>query len=280
MDTYSKIEKALTYIKLNSTKNLHLDDVAKYINISPFYFQKLFKEWAGVTPKQFNQFLNIEYAKTILAGNNLAEVTYTIGLSSPSRLHDLFITIEAMTPAEYRDGGRDLTISYSINTSKFGKYIIATTEKGVCSLSFISTVTEGIKELESNWPNAQLIERVTKNQKLVIDYFNNLTNSKIKLHLKGTNFQLKIWNALLKIPEGNLKSYSQIGTLIDSKSYRAIGNAIGANPISFIIPCHRVINSTGKLGNYRWGIERKLAMIGYEASELLIKRDNIKNSLS
>lgn len=270
MGNYDIIEKALKYIENHQEANL--DEVAEHVHISPFHFQRVFKEWAGVTPKQFIQFLSIERAKSILdEKNNLTETTYKAGLSSPSRLHDLFVTIEAMTPAEYKDKGKDLEIKFSYNDSPFGHYMIATTSRGICNLAFVKSQSAGLVDLKSKWFNAKLIEGSDENQQIVHDYLNKgiLNNKKIKLHLKGTNFQLKVWEALLKIPQSKLSSYSRISEIIGSKAHRAVGTAISNNPVAFIIPCHRVVKNIGKIGNYRWGTERKMGMIGWEAAKLM-----------
>jgi AraC family transcriptional regulator of adaptative response/methylated-DNA-[protein]-cysteine methyltransferase len=270
MNNYQVIERALHYIATQAKTDLDLNTIAAHVNLSPFHFQRVFKEWAGVSPKQFMQFLNIEHAKSLLNHEPTTDITYSVGLSSPGRLHDLFVSIEAMTPAEFRDGGKGLAINYSFHTSKFGDYLIASTSRGICALSFIESKETALAELTQKWSGATLTEGSDAYQQTVIDYLTHHLpgKDKIKLHLKGTNFQLKVWQALLNIPEGALRSYAQLATSIDSKAFRAVGTAISDNPVAFVIPCHRVINSIGRIGNYRWGKERKMSMIGWEAAHI------------
>lgn len=270
MSNYQVIKKALLYIAENSKNQPSLKELSEYCHLSEGHFQRIFTEWAGISPKKFLRVLNVEYAKSILnEGGSIEDATYTIGLSSTSRLHDLFVDIEAMTPAEYKNGGRSLTINYSFDNCKYGEYLVASTSKGICELIF-KEKKDSLNQLKNKWPNAKLIETLDKRHTAVKDFINNKLESKekIKLHIKGTNFQIKVWQALLKIPEGNLKSYSQIAKSIKTKGFRAVGTAIGDNPIAYIIPCHRVIKSTGVMGNYRWGKAVKLSMLGYETGKL------------
>lgn len=270
MNNYQVIKRALLYIVENSKVQPSLKEIAKHCELSEGHFQRTFTEWAGISPKKFLRVLNIEYAKNILdSGGSIEDATYTIGLSSTSRLHDLFVDIEAMTPAEYKNGGKYLTIEYSFNNCKYGNYLVASTSKGICELIF-GEKEETLNQLKTKWPNANLLENLNKEHKKVKDFIENKLDrkDKLKLHIKGTNFQIKVWQALLKIPEGNLKSYSQIASSINTKGFRAVGTAIGDNPIAYIIPCHRVIKNTGVIGNYRWGKATKLAMLGYETGKL------------
>lgn len=253
-----------------------MDEVAKSVNLSPFHFQRLFTEWAGVSPKQFLQYITLQNAKSILSKpqTTLFDAAFETGLSGTSRLHDLFVKIEGMTPGEFKNGGENIKIRYSFQRSVFGNYLIASTEKGICNLFFYDIPEEQIvSELKEQWNRADIIEQMDENQNRVIRFFDKTLNGheKIKLHLKGTEFQIKVWEALLKIPEGQLSSYSDIADLIGQENAsRAVGTAIGKNPIGYLIPCHRVIKSTGGIGEYRWGSERKMAMIGWEASKVKI----------
>ncbi len=272
MDEYYKIAKAIDYIKTNFKNQPSLDEIAVAINLSPFHFQRLFTEWAGVSPKKFLSFLTLEYAKTCLMSNTLSEASYNAGLSGTGRLHDLFVGIEGMTPGEYKNGGESLSISYTTsNSSAFGNYLIASTSKGICQLLFYEDDEESvIKELRTLWLKAKLVEGNDDNHEIVRDFFKNdfKDANKIKLHLKGTEFQVKVWEALLKIPEGAIRSYNSIAQAIDKPTAnRAVGSAIGDNPIAFIIPCHRVIKSAGGIGEYRWGSARKQLMLGWEAAK-------------
>lgn len=269
---YDRIAKAITYIKENYRSQPSLDEVAEKANLSPYHFQRLFKEWAGVSPKKFLQYVSVENAKKMLSGQNttLFDTTMEIGLSGTGRLHDLFVNIEGMTPGEYKNGGEQLIINYSYAQSPFGTVMIASTEKGLCHVAFVDDEEKAYYDLKSQFPNATYRQRVDHCQVNALMIFANDWSqiSKIKLHLKGTDFQLKVWEALLKIPLGELTSYGTIAREIESpKASRAVGTAIGKNPIAFLIPCHRVIQSSGEIGEYHWGNIRKTAIIGWEASK-------------
>ena len=273
MQNYYRIAKAIEYIKGNFREQPDLDEVAKNIYLSPFHFQRIFTEWAGVSPKKFLQFLSLDYAKNILneRDTTISEAAFETGLSGTGRLHDLFVKIEGMTPGEYKNGGENLKINYSFNDSPFGTYLVASTGKGICSLHFIEDKNSAIDYLKSQWFNAKVEERGDVYQSKVKKFFENdfSETEKIKLHLRGTEFQLKVWEALLSSPEGQLTSYSDIAKDVCTvKASRAVGSAIGNNPVAYIIPCHRVIKKIGGIGEYRWGQTRKIAMIGWEASKL------------
>ena len=267
---YERIEQAIRFIRENFQDQPDLDEIARQIHLSPFHFQRLFKEWAGVSPKKFLQFTSIEYAKQLLQQQKtLATVSFETGLSGTSRLHDLFIHIEGMTPGEYQQGGRNLRIYYSHAETLFGNILIASTEKGICHISFVRESSE-LNDLTSRFPAAILDQKTDLHQQEALKMFRDDWSDldKIKLHLKGTPFQIKVWNALLQIPMGSLKSYLEIANEIgDPKASRAVGTAIGNNPVAYIIPCHRVITSSGNLGGYHWGIDRKSAIIGWEAAK-------------
>ncbi|MBB2149492.1 methylated-DNA--[protein]-cysteine S-methyltransferase [Pedobacter gandavensis] len=268
---YQRIEKAIDYLKTNFKLQPSLEEIADHIHLSPFHFQRMFSEWAGVSPKQFLQYLSIEYAKEILKkqNGNLAEAAYETGLSGTSRLHDLFIKIEGMTPGEYKNGGQQLEINYSYAESPFGPILVASTAKGICYMAFSDDPDQAFLELQQLFPNASYQQLLDQIQQNALYIFNTDWNrlSEVKLHLKGTDFQIKVWETLLKVPTGNLASYADIANAIaHPKANRAVGTAVGHNPIAFLIPCHRVIKSTGELGQYHWGIARKTAMIGWEAA--------------
>lgn len=267
MNNYSKVEKALFYISENFKHQPSLKEVANQSGLSELQFQKVFTEWAGISPKKFLQCTNINYAKEILRrGESVEDATYRTGLSGTSRLHNIFINILTMTPSEYNNGGRSLIIKYSFNTSKFGDYLVASTSKGICEIIFGDSVNT-LKSLRAKWPNAILENSKETCHTLVFKFIDSkLTDEKLTVHIRGTNFQIKVWEALLKIPKGKLSNYGEISKQLNCKAYRAVGYAVGSNPIAYIIPCHRVINSTGVFGNYRWGKERKLAMLGCELS--------------
>lgn len=269
MNNYNKIAKAIQYIVLNFKNQPELNEIAESVNMSSFHFQRIFTEWAGVSPKKFLQFVSIDHAKNILNQENstLSEAAFEAGLSGTGRLHDLFINIEAMTPGEYKNGGENLKIKYSFNESLFGNYLVASTSKGICNLFFEDDKSKAIGELKNKWYKAQTEESRDKNQQKVIKFFERSSSGKIDLHIHGTEFQLKVWEALLQIPESRLNSYSDIASKVcTSAASRAVGSAIGNNPVAFIIPCHRVIKKSGEIGEYKWGHTRKTAMIFYEAN--------------
>ncbi|WP_299249775.1 bifunctional helix-turn-helix domain-containing protein/methylated-DNA--[protein]-cysteine S-methyltransferase [uncultured Cytophaga sp.] len=269
---YKRIEEAIAYIQTHYAKQPSLEEIAAAVHLSPDHFQRIFSEWAGVSPKAFLQYISIQHAKKIIQTSavNLLDVTHQIGLSSTSRLHDLFIKIEGMTPAEYKNEGAQLTIQYSFSQTFFGEVLVASTSKGICHLTFIENQERSFDSFKKQFPKA-LFEKVeTKMHKQALAIFStDWTNlSQIKLHLKGTDFQLNVWQALLKIPFGNLTTYGTIAKAIDKPSAsRAVGTAIGSNPIAFLIPCHRVIQSSGQFGGYMWGPLRKTAMIGWEGGQ-------------
>ena len=271
MYDYQRIEEAIRFIRENFREQPDLDEIARQIHLSPFHFQRLFKEWAGVSPKKFLQFTSIEYAKLLLQEQKtLATVSFETGLSGTSRLHDLFIQIEGMTPGEYQNGGKNLHIYYSRAETVFGNILIASTEKGICHISFLPENPEQPEsDIIKRFPSAVFEQKTDLHQQQALKMFRDDWSDldRIKLHLKGTPFQIKVWNALLQIPAGSLKSYLDIANDIgDAHASRAVGTAIGNNPIAYLIPCHRVITSSGNLGGYHWGIDRKTAMIGWEAS--------------
>lgn len=274
---YSRIAEAIDYIKTNFKHQPNLDEVAAKVNLSPFHFQRLFVEWAGTTPKKFLQYISIEHAKNLLKEKqaSLFDTAFETGLSGTGRLHDLFINIEGMTPAEYKNGGTHLSVNYSFAESHFGNLMVASTTKGICQMAFFEDEAIALDELKRKFPNAQFQQKLDLIQQNALFIFQNDWSKllEIKLHLKGTDFQLKVWETLLKIPLGQLSSYGSIAKKIGSpNAHRAVGTAIGSNPVAFLIPCHRVIQSTGNMGGYMWGITRKAAIIGWESA----KNDQVK----
>jgi AraC family transcriptional regulator of adaptative response/methylated-DNA-[protein]-cysteine methyltransferase len=270
---YERIAEAIAYIRLNFKSQPNLDEVAEKVNLSPFHFQRMFTEWAGISPKKFLQYLSLEYAKGILKDQQatLFDAAYETGLSGTSRLHDLFINIEGMTPAEYKNGGKALSINFSYAETPFGHIIVASTGKGICYMAFADDKDTAFNELYAQFPNASYYQVVDMAQQNALNIFKSDWSqlSQIKLHLKGTDFQLKVWEALLKIPTGGLNTYSSVANTVKlPNASRAVGSAIGANPVAFLIPCHRVIKSTGEFGQYHWGANRKTAMIGWEAARM------------
>jgi AraC family transcriptional regulator, regulatory protein of adaptative response / methylated-DNA-[protein]-cysteine methyltransferase len=266
---FNRIAEAIDYLKNNFTNQPSLDELAAHVKLSPFHFQKMFTDWAGVSPKKFLQYITVSHAKNMLRTKQatLFDTAIESGLSGTSRLHDLFINIEGMTPGEYKNGGENLQIDYCFAESIFGNIIVAATQKGICHIAFYEDENLAITHLQKSFSKATYTKKDNPLFKNVRTVFNNNLNEvhKIKLHVKGTDFQLKVWETLLTIPTGHLNTYGNIATKINNpKASRAVGSAIGDNPVAFLIPCHRVIQSTGIFGGYMWGPKRKAAMIGWE----------------
>lgn len=269
---FARVADAIEYITRNYREQPSLFDVAKEVDMSAYHFQRLFTEWAGVSPKKFLQYISVNHAKKILKERqgSLFDTAFETGLSGTGRLHDLFVRIEGMTPGEYKVGGRGLVINYSFADTRFGEVLVASTSKGVCYMAFSDNREQVLRELGHLFPFAVFERRSDNFQEHVLAVFSmDWTNLKeVKLHLRGTEFQLKVWEALLKIPIGTLVTYGDIAHYLDSpKASRAVGTAVGDNPVAFLIPCHRVIRSTGALGGYHWGMTRKSALIGWEAAQ-------------
>jgi AraC family transcriptional regulator of adaptative response/methylated-DNA-[protein]-cysteine methyltransferase len=269
---YNRVADAIDYIKQNFKTQPDLDDVAKRIHLSPYHFQRLFTDWAGVSPKKFLQYISVEHAKNILKDkqSTLFDAAFETGLSGTGRLHDLFINIEGMTPGEFKNGGENLLINYSFAESPFGNILVASTNKGICKIAFADDEQKAFNDLRQQFPNAHFKQMVDLIQQNALYIFTHDWNKlqQIKLHLKATDFQIKVWEALLKIPLGQLSTYKNIAEEIQNpNATRAVGSAIGDNPVAFLIPCHRVIQSGGTFGQYHWGAVRKTAMIGWEAAK-------------
>ncbi|PWK16864.1 AraC family transcriptional regulator of adaptative response/methylated-DNA-[protein]-cysteine methyltransferase [Arcicella aurantiaca] len=268
---YQRIEQAIQFIGQNFQRQPSLKEIAENVNLSEYHFDRMFTKWAGTSPQRFMRFLTKEYAKEVLTETkDLLDTTVMMGLSSSSRLHDLFVTYEAMTPAEYKRKGEGLSIIYGTHETPFGWAFIAITSRGVLELTFLSG-TEPIEEfirLKNEFPKAKFVENQEETAEYVNQIFVEKSDSKsINLLLRGTNFQIKVWEALLKIPSGNLACYEDIAQLIDKPTaQRAVGTAIGSNHIAYLIPCHRVIQKVGTTGNYRWGQYRKKAILGWEGA--------------
>ncbi len=269
---YNRIAEAIEYIQINFKDQPNLDEVADKIHLSPFHFQRLFTDWAGVSPKKFLQYISVQYAKNILKDKQatLFDAAFETGLSGTGRLHDLFIKIEGMTPGEFKNGGENLSINYSYAESPFGNIVVASTNKGICYMAFADDEEKALNDLQQHFPNASFKQMLDVIQQHALYIFTHDWSKlhQIKLHLKGTSFQLKVWETLLKIPMGQLSTYGSIAEKIKNpNASRAVGTAIGSNPVAFLIPCHRVIQSTGTFGGYMWGPIRKTAIIGWEAAK-------------
>ncbi|MCG8570986.1 MAG: methylated-DNA--[protein]-cysteine S-methyltransferase [Spirochaetes bacterium] len=269
---YKRIEKAIQYLESNFTSHPTLEEIAEHINLSKYHFNRLFKRWAGISPIQFQQFMTLDYTKQKLTNaSSLLDAAFAAGLSAPSRLHDLFVTFDAMTPGEFKNHGEGVKIYYGFKWSPFGKYLIATTKRGICHLGFIAgdDCSNALNMLFETWPGADFNENLHAVNLVAEDIFtnNNKNPGPFHLYLKGTNFQINVWKALLRIPEGWVVSYKDVASYIGQpRAYRAVAKAIAVNPIAYLIPCHRVISSSGKIHQYRWGSARKKALVGWEAA--------------
>jgi AraC family transcriptional regulator, regulatory protein of adaptative response / methylated-DNA-[protein]-cysteine methyltransferase len=270
-EDYLRIEQAILYLENNYKDQPSLDDVAANIGLSDYHFQRLFTRWAGVSPKRFLQFLTKEGAKDLLnRSENLLDTTHQVGLSSLGRLHDLFVTTEAVSPGEYKSRGEGLTIRYGVHPTPFGKCLIGLTERGICHLGFVQT-SEGdaIDNLVADWQQATMIEDYRATASLMEPIFDLRYAGRgkpLNVHLRGTNFQLKVWEALLQVPAGGVTTYEALAMRVGQPTAaRAVGSAVGHNPIAVLIPCHRVIRKVGEFGNYRYGELRKKALLAYES---------------
>ncbi|MBM6551724.1 methylated-DNA--[protein]-cysteine S-methyltransferase [Marinomonas ostreistagni] len=267
---YQRIALAIEYLAQHTHDQPRLDDVASAIHLSPFHCQRLFTEWAGVSPKQFLQFLTLDHAKQLLSKQHSLQYTSDhTGLSSTSRLHDLFIKLECMTPGEFKQGACGLTLEYYFYETLFGLSLIANTERGICYIAFVDDPKSALIALQQRYPQSQLKQQITSYQEAAATLLVNPNGDlqQLKLHLIGTPFQLNVWQALLNIPFAQVATYGKIAQSIANPSAaRAVGTAIGNNPIAYLIPCHRVIRQSGQFGDYRWGRTRKQAILGWESA--------------
>lgn len=270
---YLRIEQAILYLEKNFREQPTLGEIARSVNLSEYHFHRLFRRWAGITPKQFLQLLTIEYAKNMLdESRSLLEITYNSGLSSTSRLHDLFVTIDAVTPGEFRRKGVGLTIVYGVHPTPFGKCLLSVTERGICGLSFLTgeSPEEAVNGLVNEWAGARFVEDANVTRSYVDRIFvpsSSGEKPRLNLYLKGTNFQIKVWQALLSIPPEHVLSYDDIAESVNTADgLKTVGEAVMTNPVAYVIPCHRVIHRIGIVGPYKWGTARKRAMLGWEAA--------------
>lgn len=272
---YARIEKAIRFLDRERAAAPSLATVAEHVGLSEAHFQRLFTRWAGISPKRFLQHRTAEVVKRLLRERRpLLDVSYEAGLSGPGRLHDLLVNAEAVTPGEYQRAGEGLTVRYGFHPTPFGECAIAVTPRGVCHLAFVHPVsrTDALERIRHDWPRATLVPDQAATRGAAAQAFpppGSAGVPAIALHVKGTNFQLKVWRALLEIPAGSVTTYGEIAATIgEPKASRAVGTAVGSNPVSYLIPCHRVIRSTGELGGYAWGPDRKRSMLALEASRL------------
>lgn len=269
---YYRIEQAIRFIEDNHERQPELEELAAHLGLSPFHLQRLFRRWVGISPKRFLQYLTLSHCKALLAeSRSVLDTAFAAGLSSPGRLHDLFVAIEAVTPGEYKARGAGLEIAYGIHPSPFGDCLLAVTPRGICGLSFAigDDIAEAVDDLKARWPGARIAEKPRVSKPFFDQVFpksDKGDDRRITLFVKGTNFQLKVWEALIRIPPGSVTTYGDIASRIGMPTAtRAVGTAVGANPVSYLIPCHRVLNSLATFGNYRWGQSRKKAILAWEA---------------
>jgi AraC family transcriptional regulator of adaptative response/methylated-DNA-[protein]-cysteine methyltransferase len=272
-EDFNRIEKAIQFIEVNFKSQPTLDQIATSVHLSKYHFDRLFKRWAGISPIQFLQYITLDYTKQrLVESKNLLETALEAGLSGPSRLHDLFVTFEAMTPGDFKKQGAGLQISYGFCDSPFGECLLAITQRGICYLGFVDSGkrSETYHQLFDTWPGSRFIENPSIACPIINDIFridHQKSSQPFNLQIKGTNFQINVWKALLSIPKGCVVSYQDVASYIGHpKAFRAVANAIAINPVAYLIPCHRVISKSGKIHQYRWGSSRKKALIGWEAA--------------
>jgi AraC family transcriptional regulator of adaptative response/methylated-DNA-[protein]-cysteine methyltransferase len=266
---YSRVEKAIRFLTRNVESQPSLAELAEFLGLSEFHSHRLFKKWAGITPKDFLQLITLSKAKALLReSQSTLKTSAHVGLSGTSRLHDLFIRYEAMTPGQYKAGGSGIEIHWDHFDSPLGKIALAATDQGICSLAFPENAQQALAELKEHWPRARIRREPGKILPLAREITARVSGKKqveLSLVLKGTPFQVKVWEALLRIPEGSVTTYQDVAKAIGApRATRAVGTAVGANPIGFLIPCHRVIRSTGAIGDYHWGATRKTAILAVE----------------
>ena len=273
-NNFDRIARALAYLEDHRNEHPSLESAAAHVDLSPFHFQRLFSQWVGISPKRFQQYISLGHARSCLEQTrSILDTTLEVGLSSPSRLHDLFVSVDGVTPGEYKAQGQDMTIHYGVQDSPFGSCLIGSTERGICWLSFHAGDEHcvGLEQLQDTWGRARLVSSEKESSRwreAVFGASRSKRQPRLPLLVKGTNFQIKVWEALLRIPPGLLCSYQDLARWIGHpKAARAVGSAVAANPIAYLIPCHRVIRAMGSFGEYRWGSARKQAINGWEMAQ-------------
>lgn len=271
MSDYERIASAMAYLVDRASAQPSLEEIAAHVHLSPYHFQRMFCRWAGTTPKRFLQVLTLERSKELLdESRSLLEVSHELGLSGSSRLHDHFVQLEAVTPGEYKNRGKQVQIEYGVHATPLGPMFVAVTPRGVCRAEFMdfNSMDELLDHLHNAWPLSSIRESLASTRHVIDAFFGSDKTAKhgpLSIHVKGTNFQIAVWRALLKIPPGAVASYAQVAEALGApKAARAVGNAIGANPVALLIPCHRVIQQSGALGGYRWGPAKKLMVQTWE----------------
>ena len=268
---YERVGAAIRYLEDHVRDQPELSDVAAAVNMSEFHFQRLFRRWAGITPKRFLQYLTVGYAKEALReSRSVLDAAFEVGLSGPGRLHDLFVSCEAMTPGEYKKLGSGLIVCYGFHPSPFGECLIFLTERGVCGLAFVESDRESaLRNLGAQWYLATLRYEPRATSPVAARIFGDDIGrgQPLRLVLKGTNFQIRVWEALMRIPPGRVTTYEALGAYLGKpNASRAVGSAVGRNSVSYLVPCHRVIHKSGLITGYRWGHVRKRALLGWEAA--------------
>jgi len=271
---YVRVAEAIAYLRRHQLQQPDLAALAAHLELSEFYVQKLFSRWAGISPKRFLQFLSVEYAKRRMAETgDLLTLSYAAGLSGPGRLHDLFVTMEAMSPGEFKRAAAGMTIRYGVHETPFGPALIANTRRGICHLSFLNPQRppdQDLRELQSLWPAAQLEYSPMESAALLGKLFQSKEaggEKTLSLWVSGSNFQIQVWRALLQIPFARLLNYQQLASFLGQpRAARAVGNAIAHNRVAYLIPCHRVLRRSGDFGKYHWGADRKAALVAWEAA--------------
>ena len=273
---YERIAKAIAFIRDNARLQPSLEQIASQVGLSPWHFQRKFKAWVGVSPKRFLEFLTVQHAKELLDKSaGILDAALDLGLSGPGRLHEQFVSVEAVTPGQYKQFGSGLKIYHGIHPSPFGLMLLALTDRGICELAFgsVELLDQEVNSLSMRWPAAQIFHDPRRTAPTADKIFNPHTRlpvgrqAKFNLLVKGTNFQVNVWRALLRIPEGSLISYKQLAQLTGNPTaVRATASAVGANPVSYLIPCHRILRTSGELGGYHWGTERKRAIIAWDSA--------------
>ncbi|MFZ5559118.1 MAG: methylated-DNA--[protein]-cysteine S-methyltransferase [Pseudomonadota bacterium] len=267
---YARIERAIRYLEAHAGRQPGLGDVAAAVGLSPYHFQRLFTRWAGVSPKRFLGLLTVAHARRLLQSSaSVLDAALAVGLSGPGRLHDQFVALEAATPGEVKTGGAGLEIRWGVHASPFGEVLVALTPRGVCRMAFLGAGDEAAERdaLAAAWPGAAVRRDDAGTASVARAVFAGVPGPTPRLWVRGTNFQVAVWRALLRVPEGAVCTYGDLAAAIGRPgAARAVGQAVGANPVAYLIPCHRVIRGVGGLGGYRWGPERKRAMLAWEAA--------------
>lgn len=275
---YTRVEQAIRYLDAHARTQPSLEELARHVGLSEFHFQRLFRQWAGVTPKDFLQCLTLNRAKELLTeSRTLLATSLELGLSGTGRLHDLFLNLEAMTPGDFKRQGEGLVIHWGVHATPFGEALFAVTPRGLCGLSFLEegSRAKAVADLQARWPGAVLAEASIQTEPFAVEVTSRMrgcASRPLSLLLKGSPFQIQVWKALLAIPEGRIASYRGLAQLAGApNATRAVGSALAMNPVGYLIPCHRVIRSTGAIGEYHWGSLRKLALLGVEGARALEK---------